>query len=184
MPQVHKSVQCTFAVLQGEPRVLEAVLREQVVLHLQGSGYKQKEITRKSSCTKVSWPIIYIRQQISRKQAAKLTSIETLSTTAQSVSIILKKEAHQTYVRAWKGAITRRTQWWKHKNAAPSYMQISLNWTLLRMPPSWHSPFNNILYLDSFFYLDYVFHLDNNPTISPWSCVTLICMMTFSVIKQ
>ena len=145
MPQVHKSVQCTFAVLQGQPRVLEVVLREQVVLHLQGSAYKQKKITRKSSCTtilaKVSWPIIYIRQQISRKQAAKLTSIDTLSTTAQSVSIILKKEAHQTYVRALKGAIERRTQWWKHKNAAPSYMQISLNWTLLRMPPSWHSPF-------------------------------------------
>ena len=149
MPQVHKSVQCTFAVLQGQPRVLEVVLREKVVLHLQGSvqgsAYKQKKITRKSSCTtilaKVSWRIINIRQQISRKQAAKLTSIDTLSTTAQSVSIILKKEAHQTYVRAWKGAITRRTQWWKHKNAAPSYMQISLNWTLLRMPPSWHSPF-------------------------------------------
>ena len=30
----------------------------------------------------------------------------------------------------------------EHKNAAPSYMQISLNWTLLRMPHSWHSPFN------------------------------------------
>ena len=115
MPQVHKSVQCTVAVLQGQPRVLEVVLREQVVLHLQGSAYKQKKITRKSSCTtilaKVSLPIIYIRQEISRKQAAKLTSIDTLSTTAQSVSIILKKEAHQTYVRALKGAIERRTQW-------------------------------------------------------------------------
>lgn len=76
MPQVHKSVQCTFAVLQEQPRVLEVVLREQVVLYLQRSA-----------------------------------SIDTLSTTAQSVSIILKKEAHQTYVRALKGAIERRTQW-------------------------------------------------------------------------
>ena len=24
----------------------------------------------------------------------------------------------------------------ENKNAAPSYMQINLNWTLLRMPPS------------------------------------------------
>ena len=31
------------------------------------------------------------------------------------------------------------------QNAAPSYMQIRLNWTLLRMPPSWHSPFNYAL---------------------------------------
>ena len=53
MPQVHKSVQCTFAVLQGQPRVLEVVLREQVVLHLQGSAYKQKKITRKSSHTTI-----------------------------------------------------------------------------------------------------------------------------------
>ena len=28
--------------------------------------------------------------------------------------------------------------------AAPSYMQISLNWTPLRMPHSWHSPFKSI----------------------------------------
>ena len=42
-----------FRSLQGQPRVLEVVLREQVVSHLQGSAYKQKKIIRESSCTTV-----------------------------------------------------------------------------------------------------------------------------------
>ena len=33
-------------------------------------------------------------------------------------------------------------QWRKSKNPATSCMQISINRTLLRMSPSWHSPFN------------------------------------------
>ena len=56
MPQLNKSVvnmQCTFAVLQGQPRVLDAVFRAQVVLQLQRSAYKQKELTRKSLFTTV-----------------------------------------------------------------------------------------------------------------------------------
>ena len=53
VPQVHKSVQCTFAVLQGQPRVLEVVFREQVVLQLQRSAYKAEEFKRKSSRTTI-----------------------------------------------------------------------------------------------------------------------------------
>ena len=41
-------VQCTFAVLQGQPWVLDVVFRAQVVLQLQGLVSKQKELTRKS----------------------------------------------------------------------------------------------------------------------------------------
>ena len=53
VPQVHKSVQCTFAVLQGQPRVLEVVFREQVVLQLQRSAYKAEEFKRNSSRTTI-----------------------------------------------------------------------------------------------------------------------------------
>ena len=37
---------------------------------------------------------------------------------------------------------TRRTQWRTNNNTSTSYMQVPLNRTLLRMSPSWHSPFN------------------------------------------
>ena len=153
-------------VLQGQTRVSEVLFWEQVVLQLQGSAHKAKEITRMSSRTtilaKVNWPIIYFIQQTLRKQAAKLTSIDTISTTAQSVSIILKTEACPTVYPAWKGAITRRTQWRKNKNAALSYMQISLNWTLLRMPPRWHSPFKPQALSDLNWIIDHLAPLNRN----------------------
>ena len=41
-------VQCNFVVLQGQPQVLGVGFRAQVVLQLQRSAYKQKELTRKS----------------------------------------------------------------------------------------------------------------------------------------
>ena len=37
---------------------------------------------------------------------------------------------------------TRRTEWRTNNNTSTSYLQIGLNLTLLRMSPSWHSPFN------------------------------------------
>ena len=39
-------MQCNFVVLQGQPRVLYVVFGTQVVLQLQGSAYKQKELMR------------------------------------------------------------------------------------------------------------------------------------------
>ena len=38
-------MQCNFIVLQGQPRVLDVVFLAQVVLQLQGSAYKVKELT-------------------------------------------------------------------------------------------------------------------------------------------
>ena len=40
---LHKSVQCTFAVLHGQPGVRAVVFLPQVFLQLQGSTYSRKE---------------------------------------------------------------------------------------------------------------------------------------------
>ena len=48
---VNKSVTCSVIsyLCKGNRGVLDVVFRTQVVLQLQGSAYKQKELTRKSS---------------------------------------------------------------------------------------------------------------------------------------
>ena len=43
VPHLHKSVQCTFAVLHGQPGVRAVVFLPQVFLQLQGSTYSRKE---------------------------------------------------------------------------------------------------------------------------------------------
>ena len=46
MPQIHKSVQCTFAVLQGQPVVFAAVFRLHVLLQQHGVACERKQETK------------------------------------------------------------------------------------------------------------------------------------------
>ena len=100
MPQVHKSVQCTFAVLQGQPVVFAVVFRLHVLLQRHGVACERKQETKINNLhafTDIEHKID-IKCNIIRKKVVPLTAFDLLSTVALSISIN-SKNRHVNYLR-------------------------------------------------------------------------------------
>ena len=84
VPQVHKSVQCTFAVLQGQPVVFTVVLRLHALLQRHGVACERKQETKINNLhafTDIKCNTLF------EKKVVSLTAFDSLSTVALSISI-------------------------------------------------------------------------------------------------
>ena len=101
MPQVHKSVQCTFAVLQGQPVVFAVVFRLHVLLQRHGVPCERKQETKINNLhafTDIEHKIDIKCNTLFEKKVVSLTAFDSLSTVALSI-FINSKNRHVNYLR-------------------------------------------------------------------------------------
>ena len=101
MPQVHKSVQYTFAVLQGQPVVFAVVFRLHVLLQQHGVARERKQDTKINNLhafTDIEHKSDIQCNTLFEKKVVSLTAFDSLSTVALSI-FINSKNRHVNYLQ-------------------------------------------------------------------------------------